>query len=662
MKKYFICLIILFLPLFVFGQTIDVHRLASINQAVASVGATQRKLIISNVQTLTANLTIPATLELEIVKGGSITKASTYTLTINGNFSAGRYQVFSGFNAGDVTFGTIKDVYPEWWGIDGTADDVEINCAIASLVNASYDGGTVYLVGTAYATSGSIAMRSGISVLGLGRTSTIITYSGNGSAITLTNVDVNIYGTELSRVTIITTDLAANAIRIIAPFRRAILRDLDVVGVDSTAHTGTGILLDASGGGWIGGVEIANCYILLYKYGIYFKGGLTSDDQISMVSMKDVWLIGRSSGITSGSAGIYMNSTCSGSGTHGTSLLIESWETGIKHKTGTYSMGGFFQGAFEVNTVEDSVGISFAGEIINHTAYKFLRKGGASDGNVYYQEKHQAGALTRESRNDQKYVIYYGGGQKEEFGFYRGNSIIDGNNPDPKFIVMTGGENDTYSHNNYMQLMKHKQTNDNAVPTSGSWRIGDIIWNNSPVVGDFSGWVCTHSGTFTNATDNTGDTDGSTGVITGMTDVSDFAVGEYVDVSAGFPTTGPYEVLAVTATTMTIDATSNSAQVNITVDTSDPTFAEFGNINLRGSVTWDPGSLIDGAGETSSSITVTGSDLGDFVLVSAPYDLQDCTVTGYVQTTNTVEIRLQNESGNTRDLASGTWRVKVIKY
>ena len=92
------------------------------------------------------------------------------------------------------------------------------------------------------------------------------------------------------------------------------------------------------------------------------------------------------------------------------------------------------------------------------------------------------------------------------------------------------------------------------------------------------GWVCTHSGAFGAATDNTGDTDGSTAVITGVTDTSDFNLGDFVDVTAGFPTTGPYEVKAKTATSLTISASSDSAESNITVDTSDPTFKTFGAI------------------------------------------------------------------------------------
>jgi len=77
--------------------------------------------------------------------------------------------------------------------------------------------------------------------------------------------------------------------------------------------------------------------------------------------------------------------------------------------------------------------------------------------------------------------------------------------------------------------------------------------------------------------------------------------------------------------------------------------------------TVDPSSLADGAGETIQVTEVPGATLGDWVLVSAPYDLEDITVTAYVQAKGVVEIRLQNESTNTVDLASGTWRILIIK-
>ncbi len=63
-----------------------------------------------------------------------------------------------------------------------------------------------------------------------------------------------------------------------------------------------------------------------------------------------------------------------------------------------------------------------------------------------------------------------------------------------------------------------------------------------------------------------------------MTDTSDFAIGTYVDVSAGFPSTGPYLIVATTATSITLDTNSDSAESNITVDTSDPTFKAMANL------------------------------------------------------------------------------------
>lgn len=84
-----------------------------------------------------------------------------------------------------------------------------------------------------------------------------------------------------------------------------------------------------------------------------------------------------------------------------------------------------------------------------------------------------------------------------------------------------------------------------------------------------------------------------------------------------------------------------------------------GNV-LVGSATWDPGSLVDAAGETSADITVTGAALGDFVLCSFDKNLVGIVLTGYVKAADTVNLRLQNESAATVDLASGTARVLVI--
>ena len=82
---------------------------------------------------------------------------------------------------------------------------------------------------------------------------------------------------------------------------------------------------------------------------------------------------------------------------------------------------------------------------------------------------------------------------------------------------------------------------------------------------------------------------------------------------------------------------------------------------LSGSAAYDPPSLADGAGVTTT-VTSTGAALGDAVTaVSFSNDLQGITLTAWVSAANTVSVRFQNETGGTLDLASGTLRVRVIK-
>jgi hypothetical protein len=82
---------------------------------------------------------------------------------------------------------------------------------------------------------------------------------------------------------------------------------------------------------------------------------------------------------------------------------------------------------------------------------------------------------------------------------------------------------------------------------------------------------------------------------------------------------------------------------------------------IDATTTWAPGTVTNASGITSSALTVTGAALGDLTIVSAPYDLQGIQATAYVNAANTAVIRLTNLTGASVTLASGTWRVRVIK-
>jgi len=76
--------------------------------------------------------------------------------------------------------------------------------------------------------------------------------------------------------------------------------------------------------------------------------------------------------------------------------------------------------------------------------------------------------------------------------------------------------------------------------------------------------------------------------------------------------------------------------------------------------TVDFASLVDGAGETVQITACVGVSLGDIIVgVSLGVDLQDMILTAYVQADTVIELRLQNESTATVNLASTTVRVIV---
>lgn len=79
---------------------------------------------------------------------------------------------------------------------------------------------------------------------------------------------------------------------------------------------------------------------------------------------------------------------------------------------------------------------------------------------------------------------------------------------------------------------------------------------------------------------------------------------------------------------------------------------------IKVSATVNPSSLINGAGETIS-VTVTGAALGDMVLLGHSVTLGGVMASGYVSAADTVEIRFQNESGSTVDIASHTVYIEV---
>lgn len=82
---------------------------------------------------------------------------------------------------------------------------------------------------------------------------------------------------------------------------------------------------------------------------------------------------------------------------------------------------------------------------------------------------------------------------------------------------------------------------------------------------------------------------------------------------------------------------------------------------LTGSKTYDAASVA-GAASTTTTVTVTGAALGDFVVgIALGLSAGGLTVTGYVSAADTVTVVLANNTASPVDLASTTLAVRVRK-
>jgi hypothetical protein len=76
------------------------------------------------------------------------------------------------------------------------------------------------------------------------------------------------------------------------------------------------------------------------------------------------------------------------------------------------------------------------------------------------------------------------------------------------------------------------------------------------------------------------------------------------------------------------------------------------------SATWDAPSVAAGA-QTSTTVTVTGASIGDFVEVSANGIFSGMRLWGEVSAANTVTVYLSNNTGGAVDPSSRTISVRV---
>lgn len=164
-------------------------------ELVAGNNSAINSIQISQAITLAANITINK--PLTFTTGGSITTAG-FTLTINGAFSAGKYQVFYPSATGEVVFGqrATNEILPEWFG--ALADD-STSCvtAFAYAVGAVPANGGLIRLGVGTYQGWVVCERGNVTIAGSGLGQTIIKIPNSSSVTVINELGNSVSGTPI---------------------------------------------------------------------------------------------------------------------------------------------------------------------------------------------------------------------------------------------------------------------------------------------------------------------------------------------------------------------------------------------------------------------------------------------------------------------------------
>ena len=229
----------------------------------------------------------------EHVTAGKESFALTGTVAINGPFSAGYYEVFSGGGAVTFAVGTVKEVYPQWWGgveINDGATDATPSIRSAITVLETLGGGVLKLVAGTYKVypqaSGENVLTidgSNITILGEGMGITKLDFYALTGAAPETNWEDIAGATWRGSGIYITGGATAGTTR-----TNIIIKDLELDGNcdytgDNTipAPVGTGDGFDTTHKGinveadkYHDNIRVENCHIHGFKGELIYGGGV----------------------------------------------------------------------------------------------------------------------------------------------------------------------------------------------------------------------------------------------------------------------------------------------------------------------------------------------------------------------------------------------------
>lgn len=172
-------------------RVIDISSYATFAAMIAAVGSTPTTFNITSSISIPSNTTVPSTLTLRFLQGGSVSVTTGATLIIRGAVIADPVKIF--YNAvsgqGTISFSgnrVIKDFSPEWWGAvaDGSTENRTFIHAMFTAIKTAGGGRWLLPANTNYLYSPSGTYGNSLDCFSQEASNIVIEGSGWSSVIT----------------------------------------------------------------------------------------------------------------------------------------------------------------------------------------------------------------------------------------------------------------------------------------------------------------------------------------------------------------------------------------------------------------------------------------------------------------------------------------------
>jgi hypothetical protein len=155
-----------------------------------------------------------------------------------------------------------------------------------------------------------------------------------------------------------------------------------------------------------------------------------------------------------------------------------------------------------------------------------------------------------------------------------------------------------------------------AIPTSGTWEKGDVIWNSTPAKGAAIGWACVTKGTLGTLAGVTGSISNGSAALT-VSSAADLAKWQYITIAG---VSGSKQIIGISGLVITLDSAADSTIVAAAVAFDDAAvFEPFGNVNVDAPSTTYAANQALVLADRYVTVTVTGKTM---TLPASPVDGQ----------------------------------------